>query len=190
MKYAIIFHGTAGNANENWFPWLKKELKKHGYEVVVPQFPTPENQSPENWLKVFEEYENKKYLNEDTLLIGHSLGGGFLLCVLEKIRVKLGVKVKAAFFIAASVGVKPIKYYETDKPFVEKEFDWKKIKMSAEHFFVFHSEDDPLVCIGNGEKLASKLGVQLIKVKNAGHFNKAAGYTKFEQLLEKIASVV
>ena len=89
MKYAIIIHGTAGNADENWFPWLKKELKKYGYEVIVPQFPTPENQSPENWLKVFENYNNEKYINEDTLLIGHSLGGGFLLWVLENIGKKL-----------------------------------------------------------------------------------------------------
>lgn len=194
MKYAIIFHGTAGHANENWFPWLKKELKKYNYGVIVPQFPTPENQSPESWLKVFEEYNDKKYLNEDTLLIGHSLGGGFLLWVLEKISKKINTKtnakVKAAFFVAASIGVKPIKYYETDKLFVEKSFEWHNIKNSAKNFFVFHSEDDPLVCIGNGEKLAAKLGVKLIKVKDAGHFNKAAGYDKFELLLEKILSVL
>src|SRR3989338_3239723 len=151
MKYAIIFHGTAGNADENWFPWLKKELRKYNYEVIVPQFPTPKNQTPENWLKVFEEYENKKYLNEDAILIGHSLGGGFLLWVLEKIGTKINSdvnhksnnKVKAVFFVAASIGVKPIKYYETDKPFVEKEFDWQKIRGAAKKFFVFHSMDDP-----------------------------------------------
>ena len=183
MAYAIILHGTGGHPKENWFPWLKEKLKDYNYEVIVPQFPTPENQTPETWFKVFENYE--KYLNEDTILIGHSLGGGFLLRVLEKIK----VRVKASVFVAASTGVKPIKYYEGDRPFIEKPFDWKTIRASSQHFLVFHSDNDPLICIGNGEKIARELHTNLIKVPGAGHFNKAAGYTEFDLLLEKIISL-
>lgn len=184
MHNAIIIHGTEGYPEENWFPWLKEQMKKYNYEVIIPQFPTPENQNPDAWFEVFNDY--KKYLNNDTILIGHSCGGAFLLRVLEKIE----VKIKASVFVASSVGVKPIKYYEVDRPFVEKPFNWDKIKKSSTHFFVFHSEDDPLICIGNGEKIASKLGVDLIRLKDAGHFNSKSGYSKFLLLLEKIASVL
>ena len=52
MKNAIIIHGTYGNPDENWFPWLKIELEKIGYQVYVPTFPTPENQNLEAWLKI------------------------------------------------------------------------------------------------------------------------------------------
>src|SRR3989338_953362 len=72
QKYAIIIHGTQGHPQENWFPWLKQELKKYHYEAIVPQFPTPENQNPKEWFKVFKNYE--KYLNQSTILIGHSCG--------------------------------------------------------------------------------------------------------------------
>ncbi len=184
MKYAIIIHGTGGHPEENWFPWLKKELKKYNYRVIVPHFPTPENQTPDAWFKVFKNYE--KYVNNETILIGHSCGGAFLLRVLEKIK----IKVKASIFVAASAGVKPIKYYEVDLPFIEKPFDWNKIMHSSMNFFVFHSEDDQLVCVENGEKIAEKLGVDLVRLKNAGHFNKAAGYTKFELLLEKLKAIL
>ncbi|MFH1450418.1 MAG: alpha/beta fold hydrolase, partial [archaeon] len=184
MKYAIIIHGTGGYPEENWFPWLKEQMKPHGYEVIIPQFPTPENQNPETWFEVFRDYE--KYLNNDTILIGHSCGGAFLLRVLEKI----SVRIKASVFVAASAGVKPIKYYEIDRPFVEKPFDWEKISSSSDYFFVFHSEDDPLICIKNGEKIVQKLGVNLIRLKNAGHFNAKAGYTKFDLLLNKLKLIL
>lgn len=184
MKNALIIHGTEGNPEENWFPWLKKQLETYGYQVTVPQFPTPQNQDPGHWFATLQPYISS--FNEKTLLIGHSCGGAFLLKVLEEIR----TKVKVAVFVAASAGVKPIKYYEVDRPFVEKPFNWEKIRQSADHFFVFHSEDDPLICLENGEKIAQELGTELIRLKDAGHFNAKAGYKTFELLLEKLKPVL
>ena len=42
---ALIFHGTMGSPNGNWFPWLQSELISKGWDVDVPAFPTPEGQS-------------------------------------------------------------------------------------------------------------------------------------------------
>ncbi len=57
MTNIIIIHGTGGDPNENWFPWLKSELEKLNCRVLFPKFPTPENQSLQNWLNVFKDYE-------------------------------------------------------------------------------------------------------------------------------------
>lgn len=180
MKTALIIHGTDGYPEENWFPWIKEKLEEKGYKVFIPQFPTPEHQTPEDWFKVFNQYKDQ--LNEESILIGHSCGGAFLLRVLEK----MTTKIKVAVFVAASAGIKPIKYYEIDRPFVEQPFDWEKIRNSAEHFLIFHSEDDPLICIENGEKIAKETRNDLIRETNAGHFNAKAGYTTFELLAEKL----
>ena len=181
MTAIFIFHGTGGHPEENWFPWLKQKLEKLGCNVIVPKFPTPENQTLENWLKVLKNY--KKSYNEDTILIGHSLGGAFLLRVLEKYK----VKIKTAFIIAAPIGILPIKNYQSDKLFLgEFAFDWEKIKNHCGKFFVFHSDDDPYVSLGNGEELSKKLNTELTFIPNAGHFNKSSGYTTFDSLFEKI----
>jgi predicted alpha/beta hydrolase family esterase len=45
MANIFIIHGSYGNPDENWFPWLKKELEQEGHKVFVPKFPTPEDQS-------------------------------------------------------------------------------------------------------------------------------------------------
>ncbi len=55
---------------------------------------------------------------------------------------------------------------------------------------VFHSDNDPYVPLKKAEELAKNLGVKVSLVKNAGHFNEDAGYTKFELLLEKIKTVL
>jgi len=93
--------------------------------------------------------------------------------------------------VSAPIGIKPIKYYESDYNFTGGfDFDWEKIKSNSKNFIVYHSDSDPLVSLGNGEQLAKKLGVNLTFVPNAGHFNAKAGYTSFENLLAKLEPVL
>jgi hypothetical protein len=181
MTNIIIVHGTYGYPEENWFPWLKTELEKDNYTVFVPKFPTPENQSLKNWISVFEKY--KQHLNKESIVVGHSLGTAFLLTVLEN----LDKPIKAAFFVSGNTDLldNP-KFDKLNKSFVNRKFDWKKIKKNCPKFFVFHSDNDPYVPLKKAEELSRNLDAKLILVKNAGHFNEKAGYTKFELLLENI----
>ena len=181
MKRTIlIFHGTAGSPEVNWFPWMKKELEKLGNTVFVPRFPTPEGESLDSWLEELKEYE--KYINEDTILIGHSKGGLFLLRVLEQ----LNKPVHAAFLISAPIGIKPILYYDADYKFSGFNFNWDKIRSNSNYFSVYHSDNDPYVDLENGKQLADKLGVKLNFISQAGHLNAESGYTTFETLLDNI----
>ena len=181
----FIFHGTGGHPGENWFPWLKQELVKAGYDTTIPQFPTPEGQSLEAWLKVLKDYEQS--IKDNTILIGHSLGGLFLLRLLERLQ----EPVKAVVLVSAPIGVKPIKNWDGDYAFSNGfNFDWETIKSNAGIATVYHSDNDPYVCIENGQKAAQELGVELSFIPNAGHFNESAGYTEFPQLLKKIEQYV
>lgn len=184
MREVFIFHGTAGSPEGNWFPWLKGELEKIGCNVTVPRFPTPEGQSLDSWLGVLKGY--KPQITESAILIGHSLGGLFLLRVLEW----LPHPVAAAYFVAAPIGVKPILYYEGDEKFSGFKFDWEEIKRKAGNFFVYHSDNDPYVSLGNGRELAKQLGVPLTFIPNAGHLNAESGYVKFERLLSDVKQVI
>src|SRR6185369_1180716 len=179
MQNAFIFHGTEGYPGENWFPWLKEQLEGKNCKVIVPQFPSPPVVPAKisEWFDVLNDY--KQYINEDTIFVGHSLGGLFLLRVLEK----LDHTVRAAVFVAAPIGVRPILNWDRDNAFCGFEFNWDSIIPKAKHFAVFHSDDDPYVSLGNGEELAKKLGVRLGFIPNAGHFNTKAGYSAFPQLL-------
>lgn len=181
---AFIFHGTGGYPDENWFPWLKEKLEEKGYEVFVPQFPTPEGQSFDAWMTILAGY---KPINENSIVVAHSLGCIFLLRLLEH----LPHKIRAAFFVSGIVGVQPIKNYVGDTAFSGGfDFDWATIKTKADHFAVFHSDNDPYVALANGQKLADNLGIELTFVPNAGHFNATAGYTQFPELWSKLANLI
>lgn len=181
MTNVIIVHGTGGGPSGNWFPWLKSELEKLDCNVYVPAFPTPEHQSLQSWLEVFKEYES--YLDERSIVVGHSLGPLFLLHVLET----LGHPIKAAFFVAGFTGLlnNPT-FDELNKSFVTKNVDWTAVKQNCKTFYVMNSDNDPYVPIEQGAALAQHLETELITLPGAGHINAEAGYTEFDFLLEKI----
>ena len=181
MTTVFVIHGTGGTPEGNWFPWLKKELEKLGCQVFVPRFPTPQGQNLRSWLKVFEKY--KLDFNENTIVVGHSLGPAFLLNVLEK----TNKPIKAAFFVAGFTGRLDQVHFDTlNNSFADKSFDWEKIKQNCQHFEVIHSDNDPYVPLAKGEELAKHLNAKFIVLKNAGHINKESGYVTFELLLAKI----
>ena len=178
MASIFIFHGAGGYPEENWFPWLKRQLEDLGHKVFVPQFPTPENQTLDNWLKVLEQYDS--YLDKNSILIGHSLGVPFALSVIEK------YPVKAAFLVAGFIGKIDNEFNEGAKTFARRDFNWKKIKENCKNFYIYHSDNDPYLPIENAERIAKNLGVEIKVIKGAGHFNKSAGYTAFDVLLEDV----
>lgn len=181
MKNAFIIHGAYGSPQENWFPWLKAELENLGYKVIVPQFPTPEGQSLDAWLKVWDGYKDQ--CDEETIIIGHSIAVAFILRVLER----LDHPIKAAFLVAGFVrGLNNDEVDQINESFYDHPFDWEKIKANCQEFACFSSDNDPYVPLEQGEEVANHLGVEVTLVRDAGHFNTTSGYTSFPLLLEKI----
>lgn len=180
MSTIFVIHGVEGHPAENWFPWLKSELENLGHTVFVLAFPTPHQPNLMAWLSFFKRYE--KDLGEDSIVIGHSLGALFLLHILEQHRVK-------AFFSVAGFGELPGNAFdERMKTFAKNDFAWERIRANCAQSYVFHGDNDPYVRPETADALARHLEAELILVKEGGHFNTAAGYTKFDLLLKTITS--
>jgi len=184
MKNAFLIHSTGGNPSETFFPWLEKELEKDGFVVTIPQFPTPLGQNVDTWLNVAKPY--LKDFDEDTVIMGRSIGGPMVLRVLEQI----DVKIKGAFIVAGFCSdIKNPLFTPLIASFVKKPFDWKKIIENCGKFFVYQSDNDPYIPVEKGRELAEKLGTKMMLVHNAEHFGLSAEYVKFPMLLKDIKSV-
>lgn len=189
MKRNIfIIHGSYGKPNENWYPWLKKELERLGNQVFVPQFPVAKIQKPgshklDKWLKKFEEY--KKYVDKNTIIIAHSRGCTFAYHLLPA----LGIKIDSLFLVGALID------YDQWRPDVYSEYDsfqaspylWKRIRQLFNYAEVYQSTND-VIPISEGQFVADWLKAKMILVKNAGHFNVATyeRFARFPLLLENI----
>ncbi|MEK6968400.1 MAG: alpha/beta hydrolase [Nanoarchaeota archaeon] len=173
---AFIFHGYGALPQSNWFKWLKDELEKLGIKTFIPQFPTPGNHRPENWLKVLEKYPA---IDENTILIGHSLGGSFVLSVLEK------HKAMASFIVGGPFGLTHREVDTMIANFSNKTFDFIAIKNNCKEFHIYYSDNDDKVPLSHGEKLAKQLGIAFTKTQGSGHFQ----FPSFPRLLEDVKKV-
>ncbi|MGB4759194.1 MAG: alpha/beta hydrolase [Candidatus Saccharimonadales bacterium] len=84
MKNAIILHGTCSKryyydpatpsmSNSNWTPWLQKQLLAHDINASTPEVPHAYILDYEIWKREVERFE----IGPETILVGHSTGGGF-----------------------------------------------------------------------------------------------------------------
>ena len=178
----IIIHGTKSSPHMHWFQWLKKELEKLGVKAEVPRFPTPKGESLKAWLGVLDEYE----VNEDTVLVGHSIGPALILQKLQRMQEPVRGIVLVSGFLG-KIGMP--EYDELNKTFFE-DLDLDKAKANAGKIRVFYGTNDPYVPLSVLEQVARSLGVEPIVIENSGHLNSEAGYTQFPEVLEAVRILV
>ena len=178
----ILVHGSNFSEKEakkgkpenerHWKPWLKNKLEAMGIKVSNELYPKDWNPDYLEWKKLFE----KNLINKDSILIGHSAGGGFLVRWLGETKRKIKRLILVAPAIIAS---KEWNYLDNLLNF--------KINMSIQNYvnelIVFVSNDDSKAIKESVNVLAKSFKIQLIKMKNHGHFT---DITEFPELLAQI----
>lgn len=185
-KKAILVHGWEGDPENNWFPWLKKELINRGYQVVVPQLPDSDHPKMEPWLKTLTEAAAE--VDEETIFIGHSLGCQTILRYLETL--PEGKKVGAIICVAGFFTLVNLEGPEQEalaKPWLETPIDTDKVKTIANKIVLILSDNDPWVKIEpNKSMFEEKLGAQVVIKQGGGHFDDDANTKELPDILDFI----
>ena len=170
----VILHGYTGSNQTNFIPWLKAELEQRGARVQAPQLPNTDN--PTEVEQVQYVLDNVAF-DENTVLIGHSLGGLVAMRVLEK----LPHKIHRLMLVAPSVLPQFYdKDYEIDaatgerKRFIDHfsyDFDFDKISSQAVHKTILQDNNDSESRKPSMRYIADNIGATLCKtVANKRHF--------------------
>ncbi len=185
MKTAIIIHGMPdkeeyydikrpASSNCHWIPWIQKKLLLKDILAQTPEMPVPYNPEYNAWKDMFERFP----LNEETILIGHSCGGGFIVRYLSENNIKVGKVVLVAPWID------PEKSLDTGM------FDFKvdeNIVSKTNGITIFSSTNDMKEVQDSVEILKNKVkDIKIIEFQNKGHFCfDDMGTVEFPELLEQ-----
>lgn len=186
MKNAILLHGmpdkeeyfdteTPSQSNLHWFPWLQKQLILHEILAQTPELPEPYTPNYSKQRVVFEQF----YIDGETILVGFSCGGGFLMRWLSE------NKVKSDKVILVAPWIDPDKTLQSD--FFKFTFDNQLISRTNE-LIIFYSLDDYPDIIKSVETIKSVYPTaKIIEFKNKGHFTQdSLGSLEFPELLKEI----
>lgn len=187
MRNAIIVHGKPSKeeyydpqfpspSNYHWIPWLQKQLLINEIETYTPEMFHAYSPDYPTWKKEFERYE----VTPDTILVGHSCGGGFLIRWLsENIDISVGKVVLVAPWLD------PDREETTD--FFNFEIDPELLKRTKS-FTVFYATEDDKSILKTIEIIQNKISDAQFKIFDGyGHFTQNDMKTsEFPELLEAV----
>ena len=180
MKNAILLHGTCDKeeyfsekypslSNSHWFPWLQKELLINNISAQTPEVPEAFNPQYHIWEKEFERYD----VGSQSILVGHSCGGGFMVRWLSENKINIEkLALVAPWLDPNRFQTKDFFDFVIDKDIVSR--------VKELHILISDNDEEDVlksVHILN-EKLPNAISHEL---KGKGHFT---GIDKFPELLE------
>ncbi len=194
MKRVFIIHRWDGGPDDDWRPWLKKELQKLGYEVFVPAMPDTDVPVIGKWVSYLTEIVGKP--DSDTYFIGHSIGCQTILRYLETVSESVGppparaggAQAGGAIFIAGWFNMKNLEDEEVKEiaqPWIERPIDLKKVKKVLPKSTLIISDNDPYDAFEENKNKFTELGSKIVVVHNAGHFTESDGYTELPEILKE-----
>src|SRR3989344_4556236 len=166
IKRFVIWHGRASTGEDNFYPDLKNNLEKQGFEVQVPTMPNPTGEPDDKEQADF--VQNNCQLDEQTVVVGHSFGGIVALRLLER-----GIKLHGVVLVATPYTGDFIdgKSRPTVTAAAKKGFDFVLIKKNVDYIKILSDLDDSVVPLSDGELFAKKFDTLLTTVlANKPHF--------------------
>lgn len=186
MQNAIILHGTCDKeeyyddkypslSNSHWFPWLQKQLLIRNIFTQTPEVPEAFNPQYVLWKKEFEKYT----IDKDSVLVGHSCGGGFLIRWLSENK----IEIKKLILVAP--------WLDPERSKTIDFFDFKidsDIANRVPEVHLLVSDDDDSDIHQSVSTIATSLpSVKVHKFTGMGHFTYGQMKTeKFPELLQLI----
>lgn len=164
MSKIVISHAIEMHPEGIWYPYLREQLTALGHQVEVPTLPDPSRPDADAWLKTLQEAAGD---GDDTVLIGHSLGG---LNILRLLQQHQGTPFKGVLLVATMIHEVG---YEALAPFFEPRFDWPRIRTAAHAFRTLIAADDPVLVpnpFEHAQTLVTELGAIARLEPAGGHY--------------------
>lgn len=184
MKNMFIIHGYQATIKSHWFEWLASEMKSYDYYTEIVYLPDSKHPKADKWFSAIQARLDNN-INEETIIVAHSLGVVSVLNYLSKLDAY--PKIKGLFLISGFS--EPLNNIpELNQYLAQTEIDYNKI--FAQNIISIGGDQDPIVNIEATKRLSQALGIETKEIEHNGHFLDRDGYTKFKFLKNEIVKVI
>jgi hypothetical protein len=181
MKRVVMVHGWYGHPTDGWWPWLRHELEKLGYQTVAPQMPDIETPTITAWVSELSKAIGE--LDNDTYLVGHSLGCITILRYLESLGTS-NTRAGGTILVAGFTEDLSFNGYDgTLANFFTNPINWSAIKEHCGKFWVISSDNDPTVSMVNHQRLVEALDAHETWEHNKKHMTGDDGIFELDSVL-------
>ncbi|MDR0957278.1 MAG: alpha/beta hydrolase [Candidatus Nomurabacteria bacterium] len=196
MKKAILIHGYHSKevindpakptpSNHQWLPWVSKQLYLNEIFPIAIEMPEPWNPNYKSWKRELERFD----IDDGTVLVGHSYGGGFLVHWLSETTKKVGKVILVAPYMGLpSESVRSSQTPEETAEFFDFQIDRDIVKKTKNGIAIFVSKDDNPNIL-ESVKLVNENAdnIKTVWFDNKGHFRiKQMGTDHFPELINEI----
>ncbi len=172
-KYQIDFERYAGRKS-GWKTWLREALPD--YEVILPMMPNESYAVYEEW-KIWMD-KLIPFLNDEVILVGHSLGGSFLVKYLSEN--KFPKKIKGIFLVSALFDYDDYGYSLQTFSLPDT------LDLQTDAIYLYQSKDDKVVPFRSLERFKKELPNAEVHIfEDRGHFNQQ----EFPELVECVRNL-
>jgi len=173
----VLLHGFAETTDKVWFPWIHAKAEENGWRVWAPSLPNSLKPEYAAWMKAVR--KQAKTWDQDTVIVGHSLGGVLALRILAEVKVKVKAVITVGSPYTSTVNVASIMRFFDDP------INWALVRQSAKKFVTIHAKNDPLIFHDEALRYQEALNSKLVMTPKDGHFIGKKAKAVWEEL-EKI----
>lgn len=182
-RQVYIVHGYTATPADHWFPWLKERLAADGVAVEVLPMPGSDAPVAAAWDAFLDAAILRR--DEDTFLVGHSLGCIALVRHLLRERTaRYGGMVLVAGFAESLAGLGEL------DGFVDGVTNIERLRETVGRRAVIAARDDEVVPHAATERLAARLDATFLTVEKGGHFLGREGFTAFPLVHEQLSAMM
>lgn len=172
---AILIHGNGGcTAADYWLPWVERELRAVGLDVINFTFPDNVKARARFWLPHLEALD----ADDQTILIGHSSGAVAAMRYAETHKLLGSILVGVCHTDLGDPFEAASGYYATP-------WDWPAIRANQQWIAIYGSSDDPHIPIAEPRFVAAELKCSYYEFTDRGHFNDTHEFPEIVALVKR-----
>ena len=182
-KNVFIIHSYNGNTEHSFAPGIEKLCEDSNIDCYFPRFPIGSNANYDKWEQILNEYIKKGTLNEESIVIAHSLGAHFIPKYLVKNNIRINTYISVAGFVDYNYNGNLKNIVDMFQP---TSSELEKCKNLVENRYSIYSDNDNISSVDKLENYANMLSAHKIIINGAGHFGPKSGITEIKQINEII----